>query len=91
MTYVIAEPCIGTTDQSCVDVCPVDAIHPTRDEAGHGDVRMLFINPAECIDCDACVTACPVNACMEASELPQEWRHFEELNASFFTGGVVPS
>lgn len=26
MAYVIAEPCIGTKDNSCVDVCPVDAI-----------------------------------------------------------------
>lgn len=23
MTYVIAEPCIGTKDNSCVEVCPV--------------------------------------------------------------------
>lgn len=26
MTYVINEPCIGTKDISCVEVCPVDAI-----------------------------------------------------------------
>jgi hypothetical protein len=23
MAYVIAEPCIGTKDNSCVEVCPV--------------------------------------------------------------------
>jgi ferredoxin len=34
MTYVIAEPCIGTKDLSCVEVCPVDCIHPTQDEQG---------------------------------------------------------
>ena len=28
MTYVITEPCIGTKDQSCVEVCPVEAIYP---------------------------------------------------------------
>jgi ferredoxin len=28
MAYVIAEPCIGTKDTACVDVCPVDCIHP---------------------------------------------------------------
>jgi len=27
MAYVITEPCIGTCDQSCVKVCPVDCIH----------------------------------------------------------------
>ena len=31
MAYVIAEPCIGTKDNSCVEVCPVDCIHPTPD------------------------------------------------------------
>lgn len=29
MTYVINEPCIGTKDSSCVEVRPVDCIHPT--------------------------------------------------------------
>jgi len=33
MAYVIAEPCIGTKDTACVDVCPVDCIHPRKDEA----------------------------------------------------------
>ena len=32
MAYVISEPCIGTKDNSCVEVCPVDCIHPTPDE-----------------------------------------------------------
>jgi len=32
MTYVIAEPCIGTKDKSCVDVCPVDCIHGNDDD-----------------------------------------------------------
>ena len=25
MAYVIAEPCVGTKDNSCVEACPVDA------------------------------------------------------------------
>jgi NAD-dependent dihydropyrimidine dehydrogenase PreA subunit len=33
MPYVIAEPCIGVKDTVCADVCPVDVIHPRRDEA----------------------------------------------------------
>jgi NAD-dependent dihydropyrimidine dehydrogenase PreA subunit len=28
MAYVIAEPCTGTKGNSCVEVCPVDAIFP---------------------------------------------------------------
>src|SRR6185503_5787039 len=63
MAYVIAEPCIGTKDNSCVEVCPVDCIHPTPDEPDYDKVEMLYIDPEECIDCDACVEACPVDAC----------------------------
>jgi NAD-dependent dihydropyrimidine dehydrogenase PreA subunit len=51
MTYVIAEPCIGTKDLSCVEVCPVDCIHPTQDEPGFDDEAQLYIDPQECIDC----------------------------------------
>ena len=32
MAYSICEPCIGTKDTACVDVCPVDCIHPRKDE-----------------------------------------------------------
>ena len=55
MAYVIAEPCIGTKDTACVDVCPVDCIHPRKDEPEHEKVTQLYINPTECIDCGACV------------------------------------
>src|SRR5579885_2186768 len=60
MAYVIAEPCIGTKDTACVDVCPVDCIHPRKDEPGFDNEKQLYINPAECIDCGACVPVCPV-------------------------------
>ena len=54
MAYVIGEPCIDSTDRSCIEVCPVDCIY-------EGD-RKLYIHPAECIDCGACEMACPVGA-----------------------------
>ena len=41
MAYVIAEPCIGTKDTACVDACPVDCIHPKKDEAGHAEAEQL--------------------------------------------------
>jgi NAD-dependent dihydropyrimidine dehydrogenase PreA subunit len=59
MAYIIAEPCIGTKDAACVDACPVDCIHPKKDEAGFSDAQQLFIDPVECIDCGACVPVCP--------------------------------
>jgi NAD-dependent dihydropyrimidine dehydrogenase PreA subunit len=53
MAYVINEPCIGTKDASCVEVCPVDCIHPTAEEPGFEAADQLYIDPDECIDCDA--------------------------------------
>ncbi len=58
MVHVIAEPCVDTKDTACVDVCPVDCIHESED----GSDNQLFIDPVECIDCAACVPACPVAA-----------------------------
>jgi NAD-dependent dihydropyrimidine dehydrogenase PreA subunit len=62
MPFVITDPCIDTKDTACVDVCPVDCIHPRKDEPEFAAAPMLFIHPDECIDCGACVPACPVAA-----------------------------
>jgi ferredoxin len=86
MAYVIAEPCIGTKDNSCVEVCPVDCIHPTPDEPDYDKVEMLYIDPEECIDCDACVEACPVDACFAEDQLPDEWANYAEKNAAYYAG-----
>jgi NAD-dependent dihydropyrimidine dehydrogenase PreA subunit len=88
MAYVIAEPCIDTKDNSCVEVCPVDCIHPTPDEPGYDDVTMLYIDPEECIDCDACVEACPVDACFAEDQLPDEWQKYTQINADYYSQGA---
>jgi len=84
VAYVIAEPCIGEKDNSCVEVCPVDCIHPTPDEPDYDNVKQLFIDPDECIDCDACVEACPVDACFAEDQLPGEWAKYTEINAEYY-------
>ncbi len=84
MAYVIAEPCVGTKDNSCVQVCPVDCIHPTPEDPDYGAVGQLYIDPEECIDCDACVEACPVDAAFAEDMLPEHWREYAELNAAHF-------
>jgi ferredoxin len=86
LAYVIAEPCIGTKDNSCVEVCPVDCIHPTPDEPDHEAAEQLYIDPDECIDCDACVEACPVDACFAEDQLPEEWSKYIEINAQYYSG-----
>ncbi len=81
MAYVIAEPCIAVKDNSCVEVCPVDCIHPTPDEADYGEHDQLYIDPDECIDCGACEPACPVSAIFSEDDVPDSQRDFVALNA----------
>jgi NAD-dependent dihydropyrimidine dehydrogenase PreA subunit len=85
MAYVIAEPCIGTKDTACVDVCPVDCIHPRKDEPEYEKVTQLYINPTECIDCGACVPVCPVTAIFALEDLPEKWNSYTPVNAEFYT------
>lgn len=84
MAYVIAEPCINTKDTACVDVCPVDCIHPRKDEAAHEQETMLYINPTECIDCGACVPVCPVTAIYALEDLPEKWQKFAATNSEWY-------
>ena len=63
MAYVIAEPCIGTKDTACVDACPVDCIHPKKDEPKYSETDMLYIDPVECIDCGASTKAWHSRVC----------------------------
>ena len=84
MTYVITQPCVGVKDASCVDVCPVDCIHPAEGEPEFEGVEMLYINPEECIDCGACEPICPVNAIFEEGSVPKRWKPFIQLNADYF-------
>ena len=65
-------------------VCPVDCIHPTQGEPGFDDEAQLYIDPEECIDCDACVEACPVDACFAEDQLPDEWQHYTQINADYY-------
>jgi ferredoxin len=73
MTHVVAEPCFACKYTDCVVVCPVECFY-------EGD-KMLYIHPDECIDCEACVPECPVEAIFHEDNLPAEWKDFTALNA----------
>lgn len=84
MAHVIAQPCIDTKDTSCVEVCPVDCIHPTTEADNYDAATQLYIDPDVCIDCGLCVDECPVQAIFPQEDLPAEWSEFIEKNAAYF-------
>ena len=73
MALVVCEPCRDCKYTDCVVVCPVDCFY--QDEV------LLYIDPDECIDCDACVPECPVGAIFRDVDVPADWTHCIELNA----------
>ena len=87
MPFVITDPCIGTKDTACVDVCPVDCIHPRKDEPEFAQATMLYIHPDECIDCGACVPACPVAAIYDSPDsTPASQKALIDANAIYRAG-----
>lgn len=73
MTHVVAQPCDGCRYTDCVVVCPVECFYEGE--------TMLYIHPEECIDCEACVPECPVEAIFHEDNLPVEWASYKDLNA----------
>ena len=74
MTYVVTEKCIKCKYIDCVDVCPVDCFHEGP--------NFLVINPDECIDCNLCVSECPVDAIFAEEDVPEDQKEFIPLNAT---------
>jgi len=73
MTHVVCQPCIDCKYTDCVVVCPVNAFREGE--------RMVYIDPGDCIDCEACVPECPVEAIYFEQNIPDEWHNYLELNA----------
>ena len=73
MAYVVTASCLGDKFTKCVDVCPVDAFREGP--------QMLYIDPLVCIDCNACLTECPVRAIYPDSAVPEPMQDYIELNA----------
>ena len=45
MAYVVTAPCFGCKYTDCVVVCPAECFHEGE--------QMLYIDPEDCLDCDA--------------------------------------
>ena len=73
MAFVVTENCIKCKYTDCVEVCPVDCFHEGP--------NFLVIDPDECIDCTLCEPECPINAIYSEDDLPEDQKHFRQLNA----------
>ncbi|WLE00819.1 ferredoxin family protein (plasmid) [Agrobacterium leguminum] len=84
MPYVITDNCIGSKDQACVDVCPVDCIYEAEGR--------LWIQPEECTTCGACESVCPVEAIYYADDDSdsQDLSEAREFFSTVLPGRDVP-
>ena len=82
MAYVIIDSC--TKDEHCIETCPVNCIHPTKDEADFATATQLYVNPSDCIDCGACIPVCPTGSIFALDDLPAEHQAFVEKNTTYF-------
>ena len=73
MTHVVTKPCDGCRYTDCVVVCPVECFHEGE--------TMLYIHPDVCIDCEACVPGCPVEAIFHEDDVPEDQTEYIQLNA----------
>jgi NAD-dependent dihydropyrimidine dehydrogenase PreA subunit len=76
MPFVIAEPCIGVKDKSCVEVCPVNCIYEGGDQ--------YYIHPDECIDCQACEAPARCRRSSRTTVFPRSGRTFIGKNREHF-------
>jgi NAD-dependent dihydropyrimidine dehydrogenase PreA subunit len=82
MAYEITDTCIK--DLLCADVCPTDCIHSKKDEPGFETVTQLYVDPAGCIDCGACVPVCTSDSIYAVDDLPDQSKQFVDVNAAYF-------
>ena len=73
MPHVVTGNCRLCRFTDCVTVCPVACFH--------ADSEQTFIDPEVCIDCGACIPACPVHAIYEVLDLPDDEQHWVAINA----------
>jgi ferredoxin len=72
MAMVVTASCQDCKYTDCVVVCPCSCFYQ--------DEKMLYIDPDDCIDCDACVPECPVEAIYQENSVPVQWQSYIGLN-----------
>ena len=73
MSHIVTANCNDCKYTDCCVVCPVECFYQ--------DEMMLYIDPQDCIDCEACVPECPVEAIYAEADTPSQWTSYIQLNA----------
>lgn len=87
MTFVITPGCCS--DASCVAVCPVQCIRPRPGDPDFLSAEQLYIDPATCIDCQACMDECPIDAVHADYDLPDGYGDLLAINADYFRDNPI--
>lgn len=84
MAYVITEACLGEQYAKCVEVCPADCIYP-------GDYEgkpFMVIDPELCINCQACLPVCPIDAIVASEDEAPESAKLNRSLAKVFIRNI---
>jgi ferredoxin len=74
MAHVVTSKCNGCKFTDCVEVCPVACFYELDGQ--------VVIHPEDCIDCQACVAECPVEAIYAEADVPAEFQANIEFNGA---------
>ncbi len=74
MPHIVTENCRLCRFTDCVATCPVECFH--------ADAERVYIDAKVCIDCGACIPACPVHAIYDTFDMPDDQRPWIEINAA---------
>jgi ferredoxin len=66
MAHVVTNKCDKCKFTDCVEVCPVACFYELDGQ--------VVIHPEDCIDCQACVSECPVEAIYAEGDVPAEFQ-----------------
>lgn len=67
----------------------MQCIRPRPGDSDYASAEQLYIDPATCIDCGACVPECPVDAISADYDLAPSESDYFEINAAYFVGNPV--
>jgi NAD-dependent dihydropyrimidine dehydrogenase PreA subunit len=66
---IVTDICEGAAD--CIPVCPVECIHWAEGKTNVKGTKYAYIDDSSCIDCGACLQACPIEGAVIEEHRPE--------------------